>query len=50
MSKFEFNDLANCAQNHLIHVVSASKDKEALLVNLAKYYTTLVMVLREKYP
>ena len=49
MEKFNWNDLANTAQNHLIHICSTSKNKETLLFNLAGFYGGLVKVLKEKY-
>jgi hypothetical protein len=47
MKTFTFNELATKAQNHLIHIVSSSTNKNELLFKLAGFYGGLVEVLKE---
>lgn len=42
-----FNLLANKAHDHLVHIVSSSKNKDDLLYRLAGYYGGLLEVLKE---
>lgn len=46
-NKINFNLLVTKAQNHLIHVISVSKNKEDLFFNLAGFYGGLMKVLIE---
>lgn len=49
MKEFTFDQLAMDAENHLVHVVCTSKNKEDLLLRLALFYTEFSQVLEAKY-
>ena len=45
--KITFNQLANKAQDHLVHIISSSKDAPDLFFRLAGFYGGLTEVLKE---
>lgn len=45
-----FNELATKAENHLLHIIFSSKNKDDLLFNLSGFYGGLTKVLEENKP
>jgi hypothetical protein len=45
--QLSFNLLATKAENHLIHIISSSKNKDELLFKLSGFYGGLMEVLKE---
>ena len=47
MNDITFNELSWKAEDHLVHIISSSKDKDELLFRLSGFYGGLIEVLKE---